>query len=181
VPVVLESEVSFKPGDYEIVSVAHEAVTGLLASTETVVAWPSPTAEPAQVSPISLLQPVSAAFLRDGESRRRGSLAYALSETVRIDRPTALIGLVCHSRRQKGPLQVERSLTGRSELSFDPLVLDLDKDRCAQLRDLLPAGSLAPGFHRYDVRVVQDGATLHECSREFFAVQPDGGIETGPR
>jgi hypothetical protein len=181
VPVVLESEIRFKPGEYEIVSVAHEEVTGLLASSRTVVTWPSPGDARARATPISLLQPVSAAFLRDGETRKRGSLACALSDTVRIDRPTALIGLVCHSRRQKGPLRIERSLAGRSEQSFDPLILDLEEDRCAQVRDLLPADSLAPGFHRYDLRVVEGGEVLHEGSREFFAVSADGGIETaGP-
>jgi VWFA-related protein len=179
VPVVLESEVRFKPGSYEIVSVAHEAQTGLVTSEETTVTWPAPGDARAVLTPIALLQQVSGVFLREGETRLQGSLAREPTEGVAADLPTALIGLVCHSRRQKGPLRVERRLTGRGEQSFDPLELDLADDRCVQVRDVLPEGSLTPGFYRYEMRVLEEGQVLQEQSREFYvlsagAVTPAG-------
>jgi len=174
VPVVLESEIRFDPGPHEIVSVAHEATTGFVASAETVLDWPQPGRERAVLTPFVLIQPLSAAFLRDGETRLVGSLALGPAEAARADRHTALVGLVCHGRRQKGPLEVERKLTGRHEESFPPLVLDLADDRCAQVRDLLPADTLPPGYYRYEVRVVEEGATLDERSLEFF-VREGGG------
>jgi VWFA-related protein len=176
VPVVLESEIRFEPGAHEVVSVAHEATTGFVASEETVLDWPAPGRDRAVLTPFVLLQPFSAAFLRDGETRLQGSLVLGAAEAARADRHTALVGLVCHGRRQKGPLSVERTLTGRHEESFPPLLLDLDEDRCAQVRDLLPADTLPPGYYRYEVRVSEQGEILHERSLEFFV--RDGGSES---
>ena len=173
VPVVLERELRIKPGSYEVVCVAHETNTGLITSDEIGMTWPAPGEARAVLTPIALVQPVSGAYLRDGQTRLQGSLARGVAEAVRPDRPTALIGLVCRSRRQKGPLSIERSLNGRSEQSFDPLTLDLEDDRCAQVRDLLPADSLTRGFYRYDIRIVEDGQTLQQRSREFYVMPTD--------
>jgi hypothetical protein len=52
------------------------------------------------------------------------------------------------------------------------LILDLREDRCAQVRDVLRADSLRPGYYRYDLRVSQDGKPLNENRREFVAVGP---------
>jgi VWFA-related protein len=170
VRVVLEREIDLAPGEREIVSVAHESGTGLVASEELVVDWPAPSEERVALSPIALVQPTRGAFLRDEQSRLRGSLAQGATDPTRIEHPAALIGLVCHSRRQKGQLVVERSLVGRSARTFPPLTLDLDEDRCAQFRDLLPRGSLVPGYYRYEVRVLEEGTLVQERSREFYAV-----------
>lgn len=179
VPVVLESEVRFDPGPHEIVSVVHEATTGFVASQETSLDWPAPGQARAVLTPFALLQPLSGAFLRNGETRLQGSLALDPAEAVRTDRHAALVGLVCHGRRQKGPLTVERTLTGRSAEPFPPLSLELNDDRCAQVRDLLPAGTLGPGYYRYDVRVLEEGEPLHERSVEFYALHP-GPDPSGP-
>jgi hypothetical protein len=170
VAVVLEQEVDLKPGAYEVVGVAHESATGLIVSNETEIEWPAPTGSRITVTPIALLQPSLGAFLRDGETRLHGSLTRDPSEAVRSDRPTALVALVCHGRRHRGPLRVERTLTGRSEQGFEALTLDLEQDRCAQLRDLLPADSLRPGYHRYEVRVFEEAQERAAASRGFYAV-----------
>ena len=173
IPVVLEREIEIEPGAQEIVSVALESRTGLVASEEITIDWPAPADDRAVLTPIALLQPENGAFLRDDKTRRRGSLAQGENGLTRVERPTALIGLVCHSRKQKGQLRVERSLIGRSAQTFPPLTFDLEEDRCAQVRDLLPAGSLIPGYYRYEVRVLEDETLLHERSREFYAVSAE--------
>jgi VWFA-related protein len=171
VPVVLESEIRFGPGAHEIVSVAHEATTGFVASEETNLDWPAPERSRAVLTPFVLLQPASAAFLRNDETRLEGSLALDAAEAARADRHIAIVGLVCHGKRQKGPLHVERQLRGSHEQGFPPLQLELDEDRCAQVRDLLPSGTLPPGFYRYEVRVREEEEILDERSLEFLVLE----------
>jgi hypothetical protein len=172
VRLVLETEVRLKPGTYEVVSVAHEASSGLIASDERSVSWPDPAGQPALVSTIALLQPASGAFLRDGRTRPNGSLARDPRRPVHSDRPAALVGLVCGSRRNKGDLLVQRALVGNSSVEFPPLSFDLHEGRCAQVRDVVPENTLAPGFYHYDVRVLQEGQPLHESSRDFVVLGP---------
>jgi VWFA-related protein len=170
VPLIYESEIRFKPGAYELISVAHEGSSGLIASDELRFDWPAIDGSPATVGPIALLQPGEGAFLRDGETRSSGSVARVPSDGVLTDRPVALVGLVCRGRRQKGELEIRRSLVGASVTEFPQLEFDLELDRCAQLRDVVPEMTLAPGFYRYEVRVFQDERKLAEGQREFVAV-----------
>jgi len=172
VPIVYECELEFKPGAYDIVAVAHEASSGLVASAEITLAWPGDSGPPATVGPIALLQPSSGAFLREGETRSTGSLARNHADPIYLDRPTALIGLVCRNRRKGGAVSVERSLVGSSVIELPPLSFDLDEDRCAQLRDVLPENTLTPGAYRYEVRVLQNDRIVDERSRDFVIVGP---------
>ncbi len=172
VPIVYECELEFKPGSYEIVAVAHEASSGLIASQEITLDWPDDSELPATVGPIALLQPSSGAFLRAGETRSSGSLARDRSDPIFLDRPTALIGLVCRNRRRGGAVRVERRLVGNSAVDLPPLSFDLSEDRCAQLRDLLRENTLVPGAYRYEVRVLQHDRVVDERSREFVIVGP---------
>lgn len=180
VPIVFEREVRLKPGDYDIVSVVHETSSGLVASDRLQVSWPDPTEAPAVLTALALLQPASGAFYREGETRRSGSLARGPQHPVDSALPVGLVGLVCGSRRNKGDLVVERKLVGASAIEFPPLALDLRDGRCAQTRDLVPAGTLAPGRYHYDVRLVQDGEPLFGSSRDFFVVPGRKGQEIGP-
>jgi len=170
--VVFERELQFKPGSHEIVFVAHETSSSLLASDRLLVDWPQPGKDAALVGPVALLQPTAGAFMRSGESRVSGSLTYPASDPVVTDRPTALVGLVCRAQRQKGRLSVDRVLVGDSAVEFPPLVFELGQDRCAQLRDLIPANTLAPGYYRYEVSVSQEGRAVTGGGRDFLAVAP---------
>jgi hypothetical protein len=167
VPLILEQEVRLRPGPHEIVAVAHEATTGFVLSEHLKISWPNPNHQPVTCSPITLLQPTAGAFVRAGETRTSGSLARSDREPVRADLPVALMGLVCGARKHKGMLRVERSLIGGTTVDFPLLKFDLAGERCAQIRDLIPAGSLGPGAYRYEVRVLQNGSVLHRASREF--------------
>jgi hypothetical protein len=83
------------------------------------------------------------------------------------------MGLVCRSRRHKGLLRVERALIGDAAVEFPLLQFELEHERCAQIRDLIPADSLRPGAYRYVLRVTRDGVVLHEVFRDFVAAAPE--------
>ncbi|MCP3980109.1 MAG: hypothetical protein GY716_12455, partial [bacterium] len=174
VPIVFESEIEFRPGVYEIVAVAHETNSGLIASERIALDWPDPNRSKATISPISLLQPVPGAFLRSGESRPEGSLALEVGELVRGELPSAWVGVVCRGKKERGPLRVERNLTGESVVPLPPVDLDLSEDRCAQLRDLVPANTLGPGHYRYELRVLEpEGRELSTDVRQFAVAGPE--------
>jgi hypothetical protein len=56
-------------------------------------------------------------------------------------------------------------------MDFEPIRLDTGEGRCAQVRDLIPPGSLTPGWFRYEVRVLTRGSELVTVEREFSAVE----------
>jgi VWFA-related protein len=172
VGVVYESEIRFKPGDYEVVSVAHEISTGLVASGRMRMSWPDPKKRSAFLGPIALLQHSPAAFLRGDASRSAGSLSRGPLEPVDADRPTAFVGLVCRGNRASGVLEVQRVLSGNSEIDFPQLSVDLNEDHCAQVRDLVPENSLGNGYYRYEIRVLRDGKVVDEGLRDFFVGSP---------
>lgn len=171
VPVVFEHEIRFRPGEYEIVSVAHETRTGMISSIQETLVWPDPDGRPATSCPIAILQPADAAFMRGDESRVSGALARGSDEWIDPELPLALVAVVCRGRRDRGPLQVERVLVGESVLKLPPLSLDVTSDRCAQVRDLIPAGTLGPGTYRYGISHANDGV-LEELAHVVFSVGP---------
>lgn len=170
VPLVLEREIEIRPGPHEIVAVAHESSLGFVLSEHLQVSWPDPNDRPVTCGPLALLQPTAGAFVRAGNTRITGSLARAATEPVTTGLPTALMGLVCRNRRHKDVLRVERALIGDTAVEFPPLQFELAGERCAQIRDLIPAGSLRPGPYRYVMRVLHDGTMLDEVAREFIAI-----------
>jgi VWFA-related protein len=166
--VVLEKELEIKPGAYEITSVAHESRSGLVASDFLKIDWPTPQSGTATLSHVALLQPSVGAFSRDEQIRSSGSIIREEFETVRTGKPAALVTLVCRGRRNRGFFTVQRSLTGESAQEFDPLEVDLQEDRCAQVRDVIPENSMGPGYYLYEVRVMREDETLDERSRLFL-------------
>jgi VWFA-related protein len=151
IPVVLEREMRFKPGEYEMVSVAHEAGTGMISSVQKTWVWPDPDGQEATIAPIALLQPAEAAFVRGEDSRGLGSLARASDEWVDPERPLVLVTVVCRGRRDRGPLKIDRELVGESVVDLPQLNVDMSADRCAQVRDLIPAATLGSGNYRYAI------------------------------
>ena len=171
IPVVFEHEMRFRPGEYEIVSVAHEVGTGMISSNQKTSVWPDPNGRPATSCPIALLQPTDAAFMRAGESRSSGSLARGNDEWIDPTRPLALVAVVCRGRKNRGPLNVDRVLVGESVVELPPLSLNVTSDRCAQVRDLIPSGTLGPGTYRYGISHAENGA-LEELAHVEFSVAP---------
>ncbi len=169
VGIVLEREIRIEPGLNEIVAVAHETTSDLILSARVQIDWPDPDKRRITTGPISVMQPEAAAFVRVEDQRSSGSLARPPRDGIDPTRPTALIGLVCRNKRMKGALDVERILQGGSSVEFPPLEFELADDRCAQIRDVIPARSLGPGAYRYTVRVLHEGELVDERVRPFVA------------
>jgi hypothetical protein len=176
-PVFFEKQVRFSPGPYDIVSVAHDASTGQVASRHDDGTWPDPDAADVTIGPFAVLQPSAGAYLRDGKTATSGTRAQSDTDPVRTDLPTAIIGLICRAKKTPGKLDVERRLEGMSTVQFPPLSMDMGEDRCAQIRDLIPKGSMSAepgerGSFRYSVTVSQQGADIAKGERRFLAVTP---------
>jgi hypothetical protein len=56
-------------------------------------------------------------------------------------------------------------------VELPPLSLNVTSDRCAQVRDLIPSGTLGPGSYRYGISHAADG-TLEELAYVKFSVGP---------
>jgi len=169
-PIVLEAEMRFGPGRYELIFVAHEVLTDRVISGQLAGEWPDPNSAEATVGPIAVVQPEDGAFVRGDEVRARGSLSRDGDEIL-ASRPTALIGLICRARRQRAPLSVRRRLIGESSVQFDPIELDLGEERCAQIRDVIEAGVMTGGTFEYEVSVLIKDRQVATRSRVLAAAE----------
>ncbi|HXV75252.1 MAG TPA: hypothetical protein VD788_02965, partial [Candidatus Polarisedimenticolaceae bacterium] len=169
VPVILESQVSFKPGAYELVAVAHEEHSGLVSSTELFVDWPSLDEPETMVGPIALLQPATGAFMRQGETRGEGSLLVAVDRPLSTTLPSAFVGIVCR-RKADRRLEIRRAVIGSATHEFPVLELGGEAEHCAQLRDVVPSNTLPRGYYSYTIEVLADGATLDRRQRDFVVI-----------
>ena len=174
VPVLFETEMQFKPGPYEIIAVGHESQADQIATHEIEGNWPDPDDAPATVAPIALLQPFDGLILRDTELKRSGAVGLAEHDLARTTKPTALVSLVCRGKT-KGKLRVERSLVGETPAPFDPVDVELakDKERCVQVRDMIPAGVMGAGMFTYQIRVFRKTAEVAQASRRFAAIDDE--------
>ena len=169
VPVIYEREIELGPGEYDVVFVARENQSGVVESDQIQVEWRRLRSGSHHVGPVSLLQPSVGLFLRGDDRRERGSLAIGVDNALDPSRPTAMIGIVCTSQRRKDGLRIERRLTGPATVDFEPIAIPVDAEgeRCAQVRDLVPAGGLSPGRYRYDIVLMQDERELERVQRLF--------------
>ena len=178
-PVIFEQEMSLSPGPFQVVSVAHEHVTGLVASSEVGKDWPKPDPDRASIGPIALVQPVEAVFMRNGNVRGQGSLALGAARAALADRPTALVGLVCtgKGKRRWNGTRIVRRLIGDARVSFPDLLPESSRDRCIQVRDVIPASTLVEGSFRYEIDLYRGDMKLTGSYRAFMVQQPEGTTE----
>jgi hypothetical protein len=179
-PAVLETQMAFEPGPFELELEAREMTAGQSGTGQLEGSWPDPDERPATVSPVAIVQPVQAAFLRDGNPRGQGALGRAAGEPVRTDLPTALVSVVCRDREGEGTLRVERRLKGAAPVEFDPVQLGAGEDRCVQIRDLIRASTMSEGFFQYEVRVLLGSTVLASTARDFSANGPSLLRGNGP-
>ena len=171
VRVVFETEMKFPPGKYELVSVAHETTTDQLLSRKYEGEWPHPNRLPVSLSPIAVVQPADAAFLRKGELKKSGSLGYPASVPVMTGKVTAVVGLVCRAKKNRHELEVHRALSGDSSAEFPVLTFPPDDDeRCIQYRDLIPPDIMTEGEFRFQVTVLENGEEIATSERKFTAI-----------
>ncbi len=176
-PVVLEAMISFAPGPFELVLVGHETQTDEILTTKIEGSWPEIDGDdPVTIGPIAMMQPASAVFVRDGEVKTTGAAAHR--EFLAPELPTAMISLVCWGQKEKQPFRVERQLVGSSAAEFPPMDLQPDEQRCAQIRDVIRAGTMTDGEFKYEVHVYRADAQIAEGSRDFVAFDgEDDGVE----
>ena len=172
VPVMVETIVEMKPGPFEMVAVAREITTEKVFSSRSEGSWPDPDDALAQVVQPVVLQPGPGAFTRDGQIRKSGSLVHGKDDPLDASRPTALVALICRSKMVKTALDVTRVLEGASPVEFPPLSLDLNDERCGQVRDMIPAKTLGPGRYHYRIVVREEGSVIGMGETSF--VVPEG-------
>ncbi len=173
VPVVLENEMTFAQGPFELVAVAHEVESDEVASRQIEGAWPRLKGAVAAVSPIAVVQARSAVFVRDEKKRTTGDLALGENDPVRGDRPTAMIGLVCRSSEAVDSVRLDRVLVGETETPLPPTMILFDRgEACTQFRDLVPEYALGEGRYRYVVRVSDETGLIAEAERAFIVTGP---------
>jgi hypothetical protein len=177
---VLEIPVQFPPGEYNLVLVGHDTTTDRVVAGEILALWPDPDKSDTAIGSIAVVQPTSAAFARGEDLRSDGSLGYAEEVSVRTDRPTVFVGLVCRKRtRNPAILTLERSLVGASSLDLEQMKLDFaEGERCVQTRDVVPEGVLGQGEFAYRMRVLAEGAESASAERRFTALYPSGREST---
>ena len=157
VPLTLEKEIEFPPGELELIYVAHETRTDLVVSGFNQHSWPNPDRGDLTAGPVVVLQPIDGIFSRDGAVRTRGSVLRSPDEPLQAELPTALVSLVCHGGRRERA-EVRRTLIGESDVTFPPLEVDFGDERCAQIRDIIPSDTLGTGQFVYRVDLMdQDG------------------------
>jgi len=181
VPVIFEAEMTFSPGPFQLVMVAHEQTTDQIARSDIEGDWPDPDENDVTLGPLTLLQPSDGAFLRDGEIRHTGSLGRTSSDHVEPGLPAAVIGLVCRDKSKKAKkakLVIERRLVGETEAPFIDLELFDNETRCIQVRDIIRAGTMTEGNFTYELRVVDKAEqALNEATLEFAAVDRNASAD----
>lgn len=174
-PVLLESEIAFRPGPYEIVAVAYESTGDQQASRRVEGEWPDPDAALVSFGPLSVSQPARGAFLRDGESRTSGTLVYEEEDPLRPDLPTAFFGLVCRAKDQKKGVRVVRTLIGAAQTPMGDDTFDFAGERCVQMLDVVPPGTLGPGAYTYRAIAYGPEGELARLERKFLAAEAGSG------
>jgi hypothetical protein len=178
-PVVFEVQVEFEPGPYTLMLWARETTAGQSETRKLNGLWPDPKDRPATVSPVVLLQPARGAFLRGKNARGQSALAIGDDNIVRTELPTAVVSVVCRDAALRGLVRIERKLEGESSVEFKPIELQAGDDPCAQVRDIIPPGTLGVGHFRYQVRVMTDSGEIASGERKFAAVRGSQGSRPG--
>ncbi len=177
---VLERVVEFKPGNYEVVAVAHDVNGGEILSSLLSGQWPDPDEKQATLGPVALIRDTPAvAFDDHGPGRRVRFVGVGDTETVRADAALALIGVVCRGKSVKQPVTLHRELAGVSHHAFPPQDIQFEAgERCSSFRDVVPPGVLAPGDWTYTASAVVEGKPIDSVSRQVAVVTADDAAAT---
>jgi len=113
--------------------------------------------------------------VRGDQTRGQGALALGDDDPVRRELPTALVSVVCRAANWPEPVRVERELEGASWLDFETIELQPGEGQCAQVRDLIPPGTIGNGIFTYEVHLMTEKSEITQRERKFAAV---GGART---
>jgi VWFA-related protein len=181
-PVVLESDLSFRPGPYEIVAVAYENTADQSASRRVEGEWPDPDAALVSFGPLSVSQPAKGAYLRDGDSRTSGTLAYEENDPLRPELPTAFLGLLCRAKDQKRGVRVVRTLVGTAETPIKDETVEFGGERCVQILDVIQPRTFGPGAYEYRAVALGPEGELARLERRLLVASPEtASVQPTPR
>ena len=155
VPVVFEREMRFAPGPYELIFVASESGTKQVGQRQLGRCLAGEKRGPG-VDRTDRRRPAGRRCLlpRRRRARRRraggarGEAGPARTGRRRLSRWSVA---VAPTRR---PGVSSAGSAGDSSAAFPEMELDLKEERCAQIRDLIPTGTMTAGQFRYTVRVI---------------------------
>jgi VWFA-related protein len=167
-PVVLQESMTFSPGPFEVVAVAHNTTVDGVGSEQFDGEWPQPNAQLASLGPIAVVQTTKGAIKRGDQTRTSAFVSFAEDEPVLADREVTLVALVCKSSDVKDDLLVERQLVGASSVHFDPIEVDLGKDPCMVIHDRIKPKTMTPGAFHYRIQVHDAKEELVRGDRRFF-------------
>ncbi|MDH3628161.1 MAG: VWA domain-containing protein [Acidobacteriota bacterium] len=177
VPVIFETQFRFRPGPFELISVAHESTGDETLTGRYTGEWQSPGRSEVSLHAMTVLQPGNGLFLRDGKSRNGGSLVRDRKTFAQTERPTAVIGLICAGNAVKGPLTLTRHIAGDDKVPFPEMTIDVSDDRCVQFRDFIPPSTMTEGRFDYQVEV-KDGKNhlIHEGSLPLYVAGDESDV-----
>jgi VWFA-related protein len=158
VDAVFETEMRFRPGPFEIIAVGHETQSDSIGATSMTGTWPEADGG-IVLSDFAIVQSREAAFVRDEETRQRGSVAATDSEVL-AEAATAFTGLVCLGLGKNRTLQVERKVVGQYSAEFPELDMEFAGQRCSLIRDVVHGGTLHPGRYVYEISVGNGGPKM---------------------
>jgi hypothetical protein len=160
VPAVLEATMRLPGKRSDLIGIGRDVETQEVGAMRRQDTWPDLRSARAGLSPVALVQPAAAGFVREGATRSSGTLVVLPEQGPDPQRPLALLGLACRGRGEKSRLVVERTLMGEQDYPFDAFALDVPPEGCGQFRDTIPAGTLGEGDYRYVVRILAEGQEL---------------------
>lgn len=175
VPLILEREVTFSPGPYEIRAAARNIATGESVSRNIELDWPYPLASYTSVGEITMIQESRGAFLRDNASRTSGSIAKARAEPLQSNVDSVLRFIVCSgSNTYAGPLKVRQRILGFKAMEFPDKELYLRNQLCTPFQSRIPAGTLKPGFYLYEVQMFDANNKKRASGYRAFSIAKAG-------
>jgi VWFA-related protein len=180
VPVLLESQIAFRPGPYEIVAVAYESTADQSASRRVEGEWPDPDAALVSFGPVSVSQPANGAFLRDGESRSSGTLVYEENDPLQPALPTAFLGLLCRAKDQKKGVRVVRTLIGSTETPLRDETVEFAGERCVQILDVIQPDTFGPGAYTYRLIAFGREGELARLERRLLVMDSSRSVTNSP-
>ena len=157
---VYQTTLSLPTGPYEIVAVVRDVGTDSIRQGRVGGTWPAVTAERVTLSLPALAQPKRSGVVVDGEVNPHGIVVRGTGDPVDPREALGMVTAACIQGSEDVVFRAERSIVGGAERSFAPMTLGTEKGRCVQIRDMVPAGSLAAGRMTYLVRILSGDRTI---------------------
>jgi hypothetical protein len=159
-PPVYQTSLALPAGPYEIVAVAYEKATDSVRVGRVHGTWSPSPSDRVTLSVTAVAQPQRGGIVQDGKVKDTGIVVRGAGNLVDPRQPVAIVTTACVAGSKDTVLRAERSIVGESEVSFAPMELPSDEDRCVQIRDLVAARSLGAGRMTYFVRILSGSAEI---------------------